>query len=239
MFFSDGSMTDEEVCQIAAGIPLFAAGGADAVHDVLLRLDAQGRSYARNEFLLRCGDLVHRFGLLLKGTLRVEQEDAWGDRSLVRRLPSGQIFAETFALLPNVPLTVNVRADVSCRVLWLDADRLLIPGHTGGDGQDDERVHGMLWALLQDLAAKNRLLSEKITHMSHRTTRRKLISFLSAQAQQAGSDTFTIPFDRQQLADYLGVERSAMSAQISGLVKDGIIQCSRSKFTLCKKAEEK
>ncbi len=239
MFFSDGSMTDEEVCQIAAGIPLFATGGADAVHDVLLRLDAQGRSYARNDLLLHCGDLVHRFGLLLKGMIRVEQEDAWGDRSLVRRLPSGQIFAETFALLPSVPLTVNVRADVSCRVLWLDADRLLIPGHTGDDGQGDERGCSMLWALLQDLAAKNRLLSEKITHMSHRTTRRKLISFLSAQAQQAGSDTFTIAFDRQQLADYLGVERSAMSAQISCLVKDGIIQCSRSKFTLCKKAEEK
>ena len=205
MFFSDGSMTDEEVCRIAAEVPLFTVGGADAVHDALVRLDARGRSYARGDFLLRCGDRAYRFGLLLKGTIRVEQEDAWGDRSLLRRLPCGQIFAETFALPPYAPLTVNVRADVSCRVLWLEAEQLLMPGRVGGSRQDDELLRGMLWALLQDLAAKNRLLNEKITHMSHRTTRRKLISFLSAQAQQAGSDTFTIAFDRQQLADYLGV----------------------------------
>ena len=231
MFFSDGSMTDEEVCRIAAGVPLLAAGGAGKVRDVLLRLGAQGRSYARGACLLHCGDRVHRFGLLLKGTIRVEQEDAWGDRSLLRRLPSGQIFAETFALPPYAPLTVNVRADVSCRVLWLDADRLPV---CAGGGQDDEIQRGMLWALLQDLAAKNRLLNEKITHMSHRTTRRKLLSFLSAQAQKAGSDTFTIAFDRQQLADYLGVERSAMSVQLSRLAKDGIIRYSRSTFTLCR-----
>ena len=86
--------------------------------------------------------------------------------------------------------------------------------------------------LLHEIARKNLALNQKIRYMSEKTTRDKLMAYLSDQAKQNHSDTFTIPFNRQALADYLGVERSAMSAEISKLKKDGIIDTQKSTFRL-------
>ena len=91
--------------------------------------------------------------------------------------------------------------------------------------------------IINDLAYKNLRFNEKITHMSRRTTALKLMSYLSAEAAKAGSDEFTIPFDRKGLADYLSVERSAMSAELSKLRAAGMIEYRKNKFRLIKTQE--
>ena len=91
----------------------------------------------------------------------------------------------------------------------------------------------MIYNLLQSVAMRNLEFHQKLQIVSKRTTRDKLMAYLLSEAKRCGSKSFTIPFDRQELADYLGVERSAMSAELSKLQKDGILQTNRSQFTLC------
>ena len=89
--------------------------------------------------------------------------------------------------------------------------------------------------LIRVLAQKNMQLNEKAGYLSQRSTREKLLSYLSAQARRAGSASFRIPFDRQQLADFLSVNRSAMSAELSRMQEEGLLRVSRSAFTLLQK----
>jgi CRP-like cAMP-binding protein len=82
------------------------------------------------------------------------------------------------------------------------------------------------------MAGKNLAMNQKIRYMSQKTTKDKLIAYLLDQAKQNNSSEFVIPFDRQALANYLGVERSAMSAEISKLKKNGQIDTKGSWFCL-------
>ena len=86
--------------------------------------------------------------------------------------------------------------------------------------------------LLSELAEKNLRFNEKLTHMGQRTTRAKIMSYLSAEAQRLGKYEFDIPFSRQQLADYLAVERSGLSLELGKMRGEGIIDFRKSHFIL-------
>ncbi len=207
--------------------PLFAGIDDRELTGMLTCLDARRETCPKGAFVLRAGDRVEAVGLLLAGSVLVLQEDFWGNRNLIARLMPGQLFAESFACAPGATLSVSALADAPCTVLWLDVRRILTtcPAACAHHSR-------LIRNLLSDLAGKNLLFNEKLTHMAQRTTREKLLSYLSAQAQKQGGPTFTIPFDRQQLADYLAVERSAMSAELGRLRDEGVLDFTRSRFTL-------
>lgn len=206
---------------------LFQGSTEEEVRTMLACLDAYTKCYAKGETVCRAGEPVKSMGLVLSGIIHIEQNDVWGNKSLLSQVETGQIFAETYAFIPEQPLMVDVIAVAPAEVLFLHASRLV---------QTCPRpcsCHGRLIRnLLQILAQKNLTLSRRILHTSSKSIRGRLLSYLSQQALHHNSYQFTIPFNRQQLADYLGVDRSALSNELSRMQRDGLISCQRNSFCL-------
>ncbi len=207
--------------------PLFAGMGEEQITVLLDSLHSREQGYGKGEYLRRAGEQTAEMGLLLAGQVHILREDFWGRCRILGNVMPGDLFGEAFACAGQ-PMTVSVQAVADCRVLYLSCQSLLQPG-----GEEDI----LRCRLLGILAAKNQRLVGKMEHMGQKTTREKLLSYLSEQAQLAGRQEFVIPFNRQQLADYLGVERSAMSAQLSQMQKEGILDYKRSWFRLNRQEE--
>lgn len=197
------------------------------IESMLGCLMAKTENVGKDEYVLRAGDTTKSVGLLLSGAILIIQEDYWGNRNIRERMMPGQIFAEAFACVPDAVMDVSVVADEDSIIMWLNVDRIL---HTCPTACSHHSR--MIRNLLSDLAANNLRSSEKLTHVSRRSTREKLLSYLSAESQKQGKREFLIPFSRQQLADYLSVERSAMSAEISKMKKEGLITTDKNRFCL-------
>jgi CRP-like cAMP-binding protein len=173
------------------------------------------------------GDPAKYVGVVLSGTVQVVREDYYGNRSVMTVLQPGDLFAEVFSCAGLEAMPVSVIAVKDSSVLLLDCKGVL------ASSSNSCRFHSILLRnLLQEMAQKNLLLSQKIRCMSQKTTKEKLMAYLMDQAKQQGSSEFTINLDRQALADYLGVERSAMSAEISKLRRSGQLDTKGSWFCL-------
>ncbi|MGN0470626.1 MAG: Crp/Fnr family transcriptional regulator [Acutalibacteraceae bacterium] len=174
------------------------------------------------------GDSAEFVGVILSGTVQVVKEDYYGNRSVLTAVKPGELFAEAFSCAGIKKLPVSVIALTNCELLLLDCRCVL------SLCSNSCRFHNQLLKnLLQGMAQKNLALNRKIRYMSEKTTKEKLMAYLLDQAKEHGSSEFIIPYDRQSLADYLGVERSAMSAEISKLKRSGKIDTNGSWFCIC------
>lgn len=207
--------------------PLFSGLETGQMEELLSRLSPVRRRWARGETVLHPGEPAPGIGVVLSGGVRIVREDFWGNRSLLAAVEPGDLFAEAFACA-GAPLTVRVEAAQAGEAAFFSPGGLMDPALGGG------AVSGRL---LEIMARKNLMLNRKIDHLSQRTTRAKVLSYLSHQAERAGSSSFAIPLDRQELADYLSVDRSALSAQLGQLRREGVLDFSRSRFTLLQKPE--
>ena len=190
-------------------------------------LGASPRRFARGERILRAGEPTRYMGLVLTGSVLVEQEDVWGNRNILSKAGPGQTFAAAYACAPGSVLKVSVAAETPATVLFLNVKRVLTMCPSAC-----ARHSRIIRNLLGELAEKNLRFGEKLTHMGQRTTRAKIMSYLSAEAQRLGTCEFDIPFSRQQLADYLGVERSGLSLELGRMKKDGVLEYRKSHFLL-------
>lgn len=195
-------------------------------------LEAAERVFRKGETVFHRGDRTERVGLLLSGIVHIVREDFWGNRSIVGIAGTGDIFAESYALTGEV-MDVTVMAASDCEILFFSGTRAV-----SGCAQVCGFHERLSRNLLGLLAKKNLLLTEKMRHMARKTTREKLLSYLSAQALRAGSSEFDIPLDRQQLADFLGVERSAMSATLGRLREEGVLEVRKNHFHLLQREED-
>lgn len=188
-------------------------------------LGASRRVYQKNAVILSAGDPVTDIGVVLEGRVQVISDDILGNRSILGTVERGRLFAEAFCCAGIDRLPVSVVAQSGSEALFLNYRRILTscPSSCGFHGR-------LIENMVRILARKNLLLNQKILHLSKRSTRDKLFSYLSAEAQRAGGGSFTIPFNRQELADYLCVDRSAMSAEIGKLRKEGILFAHRNEF---------
>lgn len=194
---------------------------------MLDRLPASVRCYPKGAPVFHSGDRVTAVALLLEGCVHIQKEDHWGNLSILSEIVPGEIFGEVYACLGGAPILHHAVAAAPSRVLFLDVDRLLSADPSAGP------FHSRLIRnLLSVLAAKNQLLAQKLAHISQRTTRGKLLSYLSEQSQKAGSPSFHIPFNRQQLADFLSVDRSAMSHELCKMRDEGILSFDKNHFVL-------
>ena len=207
---------------------LFRSMAPADIEALLACVSAHERSYSRGEFLLCAGEECPCLGLVLRGGVHVVREDFWGRRDIIAELRPGDAFAESFACT-GAPLSVDVLASEDCAALYLDAGRALsgCPSACAFHTQLIRNLTGVI-------AESNLRLNEKIAHVTRRSTREKLLSYLSAQARRAGSSRFELPLNRQQLADYLAVDRSAMSAELGRMRDEGLIRFARSHFELLK-----
>ena len=210
--------------------PLFAAMDPEQIRSVLHCVGASVREAGAGEYILHAGEQTSSMGLLLSGSALAVQEDLWGKRNIMGKILPPDTFAEPFAATPGSVLNVSIVASTAAKVMFLNIGRLL------SVCSETCPQHAILIRnLVSVLARKNLQLNDKITHMSKQKTREKLLSYLSSQSLRCGSLEFDIPFDRQQLADYLCIERSAMSAELSRLQKEGLLTTERSHFRLITK----
>lgn len=207
--------------------PLFEGISDGELESLLGCLGAKTKTYARGQFILRPGDRTSSLGMMLSGSVHVVKEDFWGNRGILFKATPAQIFAETYACVQSEPLTVGVEAAEACEILFLDVGSVLntCPNTCGFHAR-------LIRNLINALAEKNLMLTRKIEHMAQRSTRDKLLSYLSAHAQQSGCPAFDIPLNRQQLADYLCVDRSAMSSELCRLRDEGVLTFSKNHFEL-------
>ena len=212
---------------ILANSRLFAGIRPEEIRPLLPCLQAVERRYPRGAYILHAGQEVRALALLVRGTAHIQKEDFWGNRSLLASLAAGDIFAEAYAMPGSGTMRNDVVAVEDCTVLRMDVERVL--SRCTNSCAFHARLTENLFTLL---AEKNRGLAQKLDYISQRSTRQKLLAYLSEQAQRTGRAEFTLPFTRQQLADFLSVERSAMSAELSRMQAEGLIETERSRFVL-------
>ena len=207
--------------------PLFSGISEDELTAMLSCLRAEKKDFPKEAFLLRAGDTAESIGLVLSGSVLIIQEDIWGNRNILSKAGPGQTFAAAYACAPGSRLNVSVAAETPVTALFLNVKRILslCPSACAHHSR-------IIRNLLGELAGKNLRFNEKLTHMGQRSTRAKIMSYLSAEAQRRGKYEFDIPFSRQQLADYLGVERSGLSLELGKMRKDGLLDFRKSHFTL-------
>lgn len=212
---------------------LFQGLTEEEIACVLRCLSGRTVRFARQAFVFRAGDAVTDVGLVLTGSVHIVKEDYWGERTLVTELGEGELFGEAFAAARNEALPVSVIAVEPCDILLLDFRNLITPC-----GLACSFHTHLVGNLLGILAARNRMLNRKLEHVMQRTIRKKLLSYFSEQAIKNGSRKFRIPYNRQQLADYLGVDRSALSAELGKMRREGILTFHRQEFELLRKPPE-
>ena len=217
----------EKYFPILESCPLFSQIRRQDIPGLLACLGARVRQFKRQQQILSEGGPAKQVCILLRGSAEVVNQDIYGNRSILSRITAGELFGESFACAGAEVLPVSVVANEDCEVMLIDCHRITT-SCTNACGFHSR----MIYNLLQAVARRNIEFHQKLEITAKRTTREKLMAYLLSQAKAVGSREFTIPYDRQALADYLGVERSAMSAELSKLQRDGILQTNRSRFTL-------
>lgn len=207
--------------------PFFAGLNEDEILSILHCVQAVEIARQRGSYIFRAGDSTEVMGLVLSGTALVIQGDLWGHRNILSKCSAGDFFGEPYAATPGAILNISVVAEEDCEILLLNVKRLLTACPAACDHHQK-----LIRNLVSVLANKILIFNDKVTHISKRTTREKLLSYLSAESLRQGALSFDIPFDRQQLADYLCIDRAAMSTEISKLQKEGFIKTNRNHFEL-------
>lgn len=207
--------------------PIFIGIGENELNGMLDCLSAVKLEYAKNDFVLRFGDSVNSIGMVLAGSVCIIKEDYWGNRNIIAKILPGQLFAETYACMPGATLGVSVIAEEETIVMFMDIKRILSTCTSSCEFHTR-----LIRNLLTVLAEKNLQMNDKLTHMAQRTTKEKILSFLSTESLRHGSSSFDIPFNRQQLADYLSVDRSALSNELCKMRDEGILDFNKNHFVL-------
>ena len=222
----------EEFFPLLQTVELFSGISAAELSQLLSCLGVVVRRYARGQTVFASGESIRRFGVLLSGQVQVVQNDYYGNRSILGQFGPGDLVGESFACAESPSLPVDVIATADSEAMLIDCRRLASPCEKAC-GFHNRLVQNMM----RVLSRKNIALTRKMQITSRRTTREKLLSYLAAEAVKNRSNQFDIPFNRQELADYLNVERSAMSAELSRLRNDGLLNFSRNRFELKRAVE--
>lgn len=226
---------------------LFQGMSEEEVSACLKALRVQEKEFEKNTMILRAGDMTDQMGLVLSGSVTIESNDLWGNVTVLSHVGAGQFFAETYAMLPDEVLLVDARANEDCRILFMNIGGIIKPADRTWKDSEDIAKNGdgaleavatsswkgkMLQNLLQITARKNLILSGRSFHTSPKSARARLLSYLNAMSIQKDSDEFDIPFNRQQLADYLNLERTNMSKELGRMQREGMIEFRKNHFRL-------
>lgn len=213
--------------EVVQKCPLFAGIDETQLNSLFSCLNAKETTYQKEEFVFRVDEPAAMVGVVLSGSVNVVQEDFWGNRTILTHVGPAELFGEAFSCAEIDRFPVSAVATETSVVLLLDYRKIITVCSPACV------FHATLISnMLRLLANKNILLTRKIEYMSKRTTQEKVLSFLSAQAVQAKSKEVVIPFNRQELADYLGVERSALSRVLMKMKKEGLLEYEKNWFLL-------
>jgi CRP-like cAMP-binding protein len=207
--------------------PLFDRIDEEPLLRMLTCLGARVETFDKKYTIITEGTPAKYIGIVLSGSVQIVRMDFYGNRSILAENGPSEVFVEAFACAEVPAIPVTVIANEPCEIMLIDCSHILHTCHNNCGFHQQ-----LIFNLMKDLAVKTIMFHQRIEVTSKRTTREKLMAYLFLQAKKADSPVFTIPFDRQELADYLEVDRSGLSAEISKLRNEGIINCHRSQFEL-------
>ena len=206
---------------------LFAGVGEEEIETMLNCLGATLKKKKKGEYVFRAGEHIHNLTVLVKGNLHIQKDDYWGNRAILGSVAVGEMFGEAYVSPDSGTLLNDVVAVEDSSVMFFDIHRILSVCPSAC------KFHSLtVKNLFFAISEKNRKLVAKLGHISNRTTREKLLSYLSDEAKRNKSASFSIPFNRQQLADFLSVDRSAMSNELGKMRNEGLIQFHKNHFIL-------
>lgn len=197
---------------------LFSSIPKETLMKLLGRIGAKEKSFRKGEFIYHSGEKTFQMALILNGKIAIQTDDYWGNRSIINIIGEGDLIAESYAIKEENLLNDAV-AETDCTLCMIDSRKII-------------REPDISERLFNILAEKNMMLVRKLRYLSERTTREKVLSYLSDEAKQSGSNIIDIPFNRQGLADYLAVERSALSSVLMRMKEEGLIDYKKNHFIL-------
>lgn len=204
---------------------MFAGVGEEEIGSMLTCLNARLVSYKKGEYIFRQGEHLRDIVVVVEGIVHIQTDDYWGNRSILGQITVGELFGEAYVAPKSGALLHDVVAVENSTVIFFDVKRILTTCSSAC------RFHTLVVQnLFFMISEKNKNLVQKLGCMAKRSTREKLISYLSQEAKKQNSSCFTIPFNRQQLADYLSVDRSAMSNELCKLRNEGFITFEKNRF---------
>jgi CRP-like cAMP-binding protein len=206
---------------------LFRGIAPEEIASMLKCLGGKTKRFQKDSVIYPAGGFAKAMGVVLSGGVNIEQGDVWGNCAIIGNIGPYETFAETYACLQSEPMSVSVTAAVSTEVLFLEI-RKMLDTCTSACPFHSRLIHNLLWAM----AEKNLMLTRKMNHITSKSIRARLLSYLSGEAVRRGSYQFNIPFNRQQLADYLSVDRSALSNELSKCKRDGLLDFYKNSFKL-------
>lgn len=213
--------------EILKKCPLFYGINEENLEKMLVCLDAKIEFFDKKYTIISEGNPAKYIGIMLSGSAQISKVDYYGNRSIISNISPSEVFGEAFACAGIETVPVTITANEASFVILIDCNRIL---YTCSNGCDFHRQ--LIFNLMTDLANKTLLFHKKIEITSKKTTREKLMTYLMITAKELKSSSFSIPFNRQELADYLGVERSGLSLEISKLIKEGVINSQKNYFEL-------
>ena len=217
----------EKYLNILKNCPLFWGIEEGHLLKMLACLGARIMPFDKKYTILKEGNPARYIGIILSGSAQVIRMDYYGNRSILSEVGPSELFSEAFACAEIDAVPISVIANEPGEAMLIDCGHIL---HTCANNCGFHQQ--LIFNLMKDLAAKALLFHQRIEITAGRTTRDKLMTYLMFEAKRAGTREFEIPFDRQELADYLEVDRSGLSSEISKLRREGVLACERKRFTL-------
>lgn len=211
---------------------LFKGMTENELQTALQQLQAKEVAYQKGELIFLAGNTTNKMGLVLCGSVTIENNDMWGNRTILSHVGAGQFFAETYAMLEQEPLMVDVAANEDCSVLFLQIGNL-----RRMNAAAQPWTMKLITNLLTISVHKNLTLSNRSFHTAPKTIRGRVMAYLNSMALRTHSREFDIPFDRQQMADYLNLERSALSKELGKMQRDGLITVKKNHFAISEDSE--
>lgn len=217
----------EKYLELLKTVSLFRDIEITDIKSLLICLSAKKENFKAKEAIFLAGDKAEYVGIVLSGQVQVVKEDFYGNKNIVASVEKGELFGEAFACADIKIIPVSVFATEDCEIMLIDYKRIITtcPHNCSFHSK-------LIYNMLRIVANKNIMLSRKIEFISKRTTKEKLLAYLSSEAKKAGSNSFNIPYNRQELADFLSVDRSAMSAELCKLRDNGILEFDKNNFIL-------
>ncbi len=213
--------------KVLSHCPLFAGIEEENLLTMLRCLGARVAQFDKKYTVFSEGSPARFIGIMLSGSAQISQVDYYGNRSILSTVHRGDVFAEAFACAGVKELPVSVVANEPCEIMFIDCSHIMHTCHNNCGFHNQ-----LIFNLMTDLARKTLLFHQRAEIIAKRTTREKLMTYLMYYSKQVKKSSFDIPFDRQELADFLEVDRSGLSAEISKLRAEGVLESNRKHFKL-------
>lgn len=208
-------------------IKLFANFSNLEIKEAINSLKIINKTYLKGEVIFHQGDIINTIGIVLEGSVNIENIDIWGNKNILSHIEKYQIFAETYALLKKEPLMVEAVSNETSNILLLNIESINYLNNIS----DSWKIK-LLSNLLEISIQKNLNLSIRSFHTSSKSIRSRVMAYLNTMAIKTNKKEFNIPFNREQLANYLNVERTALSKELSKMQKDNIIKVKKNHFII-------